>query len=125
MRIGAVRIGITVPVALVVIRSRGLCAFAVSTNVPVIRFVSFSSTHAGYIPVWDLYTLFKEIQMVQPKTFITDTQWQRKQHALLLEMAADSKRAGELVAKMDANPDLRQGLWDVYCVAMQTIKDLE
>jgi len=65
------------------------------------------------------------MQMVQPKTFITDAQWQRKQHALLLEMASDPKRAGELVAKMDANPDLRQGLWDVYCVAMQTLKDSE
>lgn len=63
--------------------------------------------------------------MVKPKTFISDEQWQRKQHRLLMEMAADPERAKALVEKMDANPDLRQGLWDVYCQAMRTLGLME
>lgn len=59
--------------------------------------------------------------MVQVKTFITDAEWQRRQHQLLLDMAKDLEQARRLVQKMDENPDLRQGLWDVYCAAMETI----
>ncbi|PIV91373.1 MAG: hypothetical protein COZ20_05360 [Gallionellales bacterium CG_4_10_14_3_um_filter_54_96] len=59
--------------------------------------------------------------MVKVKTFITDNQWQRKQHQLLMQMASDPEQAKKLVRKMDENPDLRQGLWDVYCEAMNTI----
>ncbi len=59
--------------------------------------------------------------MVQIKTFITDQEWQWRQHQMLLDMAKDPGQARRLVQKMDENPDLRQGLWDVYCVAMETL----
>lgn len=59
--------------------------------------------------------------MVQPKTFITDEQWQRKQHRQLMDMAEKLETAKTLIEKLDANPELRQGLWDVYCRAMKTI----
>lgn len=59
--------------------------------------------------------------MVQPKTFITDEQWQRKQHRQLMDMAEMLETAKTLIEKLDANPELRQGLWDVYCRAMKTI----
>lgn len=59
--------------------------------------------------------------MVRIKTFISDAEWQRRQHLQLLEMARSPATAESLIQKMDANPDLRQGLWDVYCVAMETL----
>ena len=63
--------------------------------------------------------------MIQVRTFITDVQWQKKQHQQLLAMAADPEAARKLVDKMDANPDLRQGLWDVYCIAKRTLGELD
>ena len=63
--------------------------------------------------------------MVRVKTFITDEQWQKRQHELLLAIAEDPEQARHLVEKMDENPDLRQGLWDVYCKAMRTIGRLD
>ena len=63
--------------------------------------------------------------MVRVKTFITDEQWQKRQYELLLAIAEDPEQARHLVEKMDENPDLRQGLWDVYCKAMQTIGRLD
>ena len=62
--------------------------------------------------------------MVKVKTFISDAEWQRRQHQLLLELAEDPEQARRLIRKMDENPDLRQGLWDVYCKAMETIGGL-
>lgn len=59
--------------------------------------------------------------VVKPKTFVTDAEWQRAQHRQLLEMARDPAQAKLLIAKMDAHPDLRQGLWDVYCVAVEAV----
>lgn len=59
--------------------------------------------------------------MVKPKTFISDAQWQRKQHKLLLDLAVMPQEAKRLVEKLDADPELRQGLWDVYCLAMETL----
>ncbi len=59
--------------------------------------------------------------MVRIKTFITDEQWQRQQHEVLLRLAEDPEQAQRLVQAMDENPDLRQGLWDVYCKAMRVI----
>jgi len=62
--------------------------------------------------------------MVKVKTFISDAQWQRRQHQMLIEMAKDPEQARRLIEKMDEHPDLRQGLWDVYCEAMRTIGGL-
>ncbi len=62
--------------------------------------------------------------MVKVKTFISNAEWQRRQHQLLLELAEDPEQARRLILKMDENPDLRQGLWDVYCKAMETIGGL-
>ena len=63
--------------------------------------------------------------MIQLRTFITDAQWQKRQHQQLLAMAADAEMARKLVDKLDANPDLRQGLWDVYCSAKRTLGELD
>jgi hypothetical protein len=63
--------------------------------------------------------------MVKPKTFISDEQWQQKQHQLLLELAGRPTEAKRLVEKMDADPELRQGLWDIYFLAMETIKQAD
>lgn len=59
--------------------------------------------------------------MVKPKTFISDEQWQKRQHQLLLDLAQKPSEAKRLVEKMDADPELRQGLWDIYFLAMETI----
>lgn len=59
--------------------------------------------------------------MVKPRTFITDEQWQRKQRRQLMDMAEKTETARTLIEKLDANPELRQGLWDVYCRAMRTL----
>lgn len=61
--------------------------------------------------------------MGKPKTFITDAQWQRKQHAMLLERAEDPQTAKRLVEKLDQDPELRQGLWDIYVRAMRTLDE--
>ncbi len=59
--------------------------------------------------------------MVTPKTFISDVQWQKKQHSYLLDLASTKEGAKRLVDKLNADPELRQGLWDVYCQAMTTL----
>jgi len=63
--------------------------------------------------------------MVKPKTFISDVQWQRKQHQILLDLAVKPSEAKRLVEKLDADPELRQGLWDVYCLAMETLAKVQ
>lgn len=74
------------------------------------------------IPAQGMVSLhFLEITMVQVKTFFTDAEWQRRQHHLLLDMAKEPEQAQRLIQKMDENPDLRQGLWDVYCTAVETL----
>lgn len=56
----------------------------------------------------------------KPLTFVSDKAWQKRQHEALLELADDPVMTGKLIDAMDRNPELRQGLWDVYCRAMQT-----
>lgn len=58
---------------------------------------------------------------MQPRTFVTDSAWQRQQHARLLEMAGNASTASRVLETFDMQPALREQLWDVYCAARNTL----
>lgn len=44
------------------------------------------------------------------------------QHRQLIDLAENPKTATNLLAKLDESPRLAAQLWDVYCIALLTVK---